>query len=394
MKPVAKVLLLGIAVLAVGLGTASASSHCDTTVADGDSIQAAVDAASAGDTVCVEAGTYDESVDVDKSVTLEGPNAGVHGASDARGPEAIVKQGVEISADGVTLDGLQVENTGQDGIAVRSGVSDGIVKNTRVTNVDGESHSFGGAGNGINIQPPQGSTVEGFTIRDNEISSVGAPSPDPRAKGVDVRVSWQQTNIEITNVEIRGNVITGIETDQGDGRAIGIHADINGPSSAIDGLTVAENEITGLNGEDATGVFITETPGWMSSPRIGPTNFEVVRNGIDDLNPQGGNAHALFVGGYEELGSGHEVTLNNFRDGAVERWDQQQNGFDPGAADTLDAESNYWGHSSGPSARTTPSGEQIGQGVDVIGDVDWQPFRSAPVGQAATDTPTPAQRGP
>ena len=47
---------------------------CDVTVtpAPGTSIQAAVDAATSGDRICVESGTYREQVVVDKSLTLRG----------------------------------------------------------------------------------------------------------------------------------------------------------------------------------------------------------------------------------------------------------------------------------------------------------------------------------
>ncbi len=72
-----------------------------------DTIQAAVDAASAGYTILVAAGTYAELVTVDKDVTIKGPNAGVAG-NGARGPEAVVDGGFYMHAAGATLDGLQI----------------------------------------------------------------------------------------------------------------------------------------------------------------------------------------------------------------------------------------------------------------------------------------------
>ena len=71
-------------------------------------IQAAVDAASNGDTIMVAAGTYMEVVTVNKDVTILGPNAGTPG-SDPRVAEAIVDGGIYVHADGVTIDGLKVQ---------------------------------------------------------------------------------------------------------------------------------------------------------------------------------------------------------------------------------------------------------------------------------------------
>ena len=61
-------------------------------------IKAAIDAASAGDTIRIAAGTYSEHVDVNKDVTLEGANHGIAG-NGARGAETVITGGMKISAD-------------------------------------------------------------------------------------------------------------------------------------------------------------------------------------------------------------------------------------------------------------------------------------------------------
>ncbi|MBZ0136588.1 MAG: tandem-95 repeat protein [Planctomycetes bacterium] len=99
----------------VGLVTWVANNVYVTTNTLG--IQAGVNAATAGDTVNVQAGSYDEQVVVNKALTLEGPNMGVSGTA-LRGAEAIltVTAGtntnplLEVTVAGVTIDGLRFES--------------------------------------------------------------------------------------------------------------------------------------------------------------------------------------------------------------------------------------------------------------------------------------------
>lgn len=88
------------------------------------SIQAAVDAASAGFTISVGAGTFNGNVTLNKAVTLLGVNEGIAGAA-ARGAESVIVGKVTVTA-GATLDGFKVLNASsgtaapQDGIEVQS----------------------------------------------------------------------------------------------------------------------------------------------------------------------------------------------------------------------------------------------------------------------------------
>ena len=71
-------------------------------------IQAAIDAASDGDTIIVAAGDY-AGFTLNKAVTIQGPNAGTAGAAGTRGAEArIINATISITADGALIDGIEV----------------------------------------------------------------------------------------------------------------------------------------------------------------------------------------------------------------------------------------------------------------------------------------------
>ncbi|HMF54990.1 MAG TPA: hypothetical protein VK619_01405, partial [Pyrinomonadaceae bacterium] len=108
-------------------GTCGGNSPCFTT------IQAAINAASPGDTINVFAGTYAEQIDVNKALTLLGPNANIDPNTGARVAEATIiptasdplNPGfggpivVTFSANGVTFKGFTVDG---DNPSLTSGV--------------------------------------------------------------------------------------------------------------------------------------------------------------------------------------------------------------------------------------------------------------------------------
>ncbi|MDB5693152.1 MAG: hypothetical protein JWO81_2215, partial [Alphaproteobacteria bacterium] len=70
-------------------------------------IQAAIDASSDGDTILVASGTYNETLNVNKDVTIEGANHGIAGTG-ARGAETVIDGQITINAAGATLDGVKL----------------------------------------------------------------------------------------------------------------------------------------------------------------------------------------------------------------------------------------------------------------------------------------------
>jgi Ca2+-binding RTX toxin-like protein len=129
-------------------------------------IQAAIDASSNGYTVRAAAGTYNENLNVNKDITIEGPNVGIAG-NGARGAEATINGLVSIVADGVTLNGLKITGAplfGQDITAIFANND-----NATLTNL-----ILDGPGNGYGIQTTYNGGVTGLILSNSLVTDWGA----------------------------------------------------------------------------------------------------------------------------------------------------------------------------------------------------------------------------
>ncbi|MEO1190176.1 MAG: hypothetical protein AAFY02_00325 [Pseudomonadota bacterium] len=130
-------------------------------------IQAAVDAATAGDTILVLEGSYTETVIVDKQVTIQGAQAGVDGSDPGRGSgESSVVGAIWIQANGVTLDGLRIE----DGATV-SGSKAGVYVTGDDATLTNMLLERGGSFDGFRgVLTPTNSDESGLTITASKFS--------------------------------------------------------------------------------------------------------------------------------------------------------------------------------------------------------------------------------
>ncbi len=92
-------------------------------------IQDGINAAVSGNSIRVDAGSYTENININKSVTLNGPNAGIAGTG-VRGAEAILLNcSIDVNNAGTTiLDGLHIKRT--DAVAGDQILLDGAGTNT------------------------------------------------------------------------------------------------------------------------------------------------------------------------------------------------------------------------------------------------------------------------
>lgn len=133
---------LANSILTSGTGTISLNQNKDSDpVLTVNTIQNAINAISnagtGANTLTVGAGTFFESLTIDRQLTLNGANAGVD-VLGARGPETVVSSGstlINVTADDVTIDGLTIKN-GYIGVKADT-VSDTTVANTIIHGVSG-----------------------------------------------------------------------------------------------------------------------------------------------------------------------------------------------------------------------------------------------------------------
>jgi hypothetical protein len=141
-----------------------------------DSIQAAVDNASAGDTIRITSGTYDERLTVDTSnlTILGGDGAKLTGGG----------TGIRISADNTTIQNIAIEND-------RFGV---VVNTAAVTNLTLEEVTVSGSDNGLRVGAA--ASVDGLRVVDSTFDSneIGVYLAHPQPDDGDVTdVTFEET---------------------------------------------------------------------------------------------------------------------------------------------------------------------------------------------------------
>ena len=97
-------------------------------------IQGAIDSATAGDVIEVDAGTYSESINVDKALDIRGANYGV-ACNATRSAESKIDDAnttVTISSDNASIDGFTINGN----VAISSGNNSGITIQNNIINAD------------------------------------------------------------------------------------------------------------------------------------------------------------------------------------------------------------------------------------------------------------------
>jgi Ca2+-binding RTX toxin-like protein len=170
-------------------------------VLNGMSIQAAINAASDGDTIFVAAGTFDENIIVNKQVTLLGANSGVDPHTGTRTAESIITAGtndpaagtlITVTADHVTINGFKLDGDNASingGFAANNGAD--VNANVGIANDGDTPVSYLTVSNniiqnlgdyGVLLYNNDGTPSGGNVISHNQINGMSGDDPDGFAR--------------------------------------------------------------------------------------------------------------------------------------------------------------------------------------------------------------------
>lgn len=388
------------AILVLGFcGSALAQTvHCvpDTSPGGCDdsylTIQTAVDHAIDNDTVKIAAGTYNENVTVGVDISFDGVMAGVDARGRA-GSETIIApaSGTALTlvsgSAGITIDGLTFSG-GSRGIESTSGPIDGVfVLNSIFTGFTGQAIFLNDPGNDITVQQNSidGSSstggglmhldqdaFDGFQFLDNDVlngtngtglfsdgnHNVGqSVNRSPRIAGN--RFDNNQTGVNLGRFSFEnGTIEANIFSNNGfDGLQGGIQG------TAITGNVFLSNGRAGLR--------MTGFGGTGDSTR-GAQHDSVTCNTFEDNGfDQGGGGGLRLDDQFDGTVTTNTINMNDISGNAVGLSILETVG-------TLDAEDDFWGDASGPTAAGNPGG--TGDSITTSGSVvDFVPFATAHV---------------
>jgi nitrous oxidase accessory protein NosD len=365
-------------------------------------ISAAVTAATAGDTIVVCPGTYPESVLVNKTLTILGPNAGVTALA-PRGPEAhitsaattVLIQSPDVTVDGFKIDGdfgVYIDTAATGGISVAnndvtgsswalglvSGPGDGYsfegnvlaspVRNMHLAagpyqNVALDANRFSGTGT---IFYNGNSAITGFDFTSNEVLN-GSNNMAARIEDGDVGsnlfapsvAGGLALQIDLHNSTVTDNTFDGNDTN----RCLQLYGVQFGLDPSTDVL-VSENQFTDCGGPSAGAM-------WALQLSEGVDGIDISNN--DFSNTKGDAVNTRLTGW--TLNADIHVNFNNITGSTGF-------GINNTAMGTLDGECNWWGAANGPGPVGPGSGDRVSTGVD------YTPWLVAPApGGSCTGTP-------
>lgn len=364
-------------------------------------IQAAINAATTadGETLEVSAGTYNESVVVNKSLTIKGAQAGVDAGTrtiDGAG-ESIVNGGTQtaftISANNVTLNGLQVMQTGNGAHTITtpdnySGITleNNIV--TRTANDKSAMHLYGGQNFTIRQNYFSG-IYTGIVLRNGNLATPVATNQkiiDNKFDNVRAMTGGTIVVYGQTDLEIARNAIT--TTFQGISigatgpvyyKMHGVNVHDNTINLALDGTQPNVNRFGVLVEGMSEGVVIKNNT--IKQTGVTPsstTSYGLVRVSYDDVATTSANPTGLFIteNDIESTASDRSVLVGK------------------NITNQIDASKNWWGSQANPASKITSVGatansdpwlcQSFRLGVVVSVDGSCAPPNAAPTLTVAT----------
>ncbi|WP_143420677.1 hypothetical protein [Halorubrum ezzemoulense] len=353
-------------------GPEGGASNEDIVVPDDETtIQDAVDAANPGDVIFVKPDTYREQVTVDKSLVIKRAS----GQPVVESPDGTRDATFAVRADNVTIDGFEIRNrVGKDsgfkfhqGLANDGSISDLTVRNNLFREIGTEAS--GGNADAFALTVSGEKSLDSITVTGNTFerirsdfnTEVSYGNRYPKAIYISTYPNEKSPPGSASNVTIENNVIRDVE---GPNTAFGIQ--LHGP---INGVDIRNNDIRDIRGDpgnDITPDTDSKDPGYdfASAIQLGkgiPEGFEVQNLTITntflsaDSSPTPEATDNTATPGFglvvEEDVDSASVTAND-NEFAAPGGVINKTGNGP-----VDATSNYWGASSGPTS-TPPGGSE------------------------------------
>jgi LruC domain-containing protein len=186
-------------------GTWGTNSPCHAT------IQAAILFSKNGDSIIVNAGTYNGALIIDKQLTLLGPNAAVSPNGGSRVAEAVINltagnRTINLFANNITIKGFEIKNSANAG-AIMAGNFSGFKPVTGITIEKNYMHDMSGS---AILSYVTGSGTYQWTITDNKISNTTLATYFGGGYGSGVKIT-KGTNCSITNNVLTDIGFTGID---------------------------------------------------------------------------------------------------------------------------------------------------------------------------------------
>ena len=330
-------------------------------------IQGGVNAAANGDTINVCAATYSELVNVNKSVTINGAQAGVDPRSGRAGSESIVNGNAgttsfNITASGVTINGFTVTdatNTNQFGTAIyiNAGVSGTHLLNNIIQNsITGIFLANGSGGQAV--------------IQHNLIQNNNQPGA---VTGSGIYSDQFVAGGTLQNVLIDANKLVGND-------ASGIEFDSSSTANPATNITISNN-LFDANGR-SVGLFNTTsssiTNNVFQNASFSGTADVRVFEGVNGLTITGntlqnGAGRAFRASNSGSLGAPDPTNIA-WHQNSITGYTGSPQFFAENYTGTLDATCNWWGSASGPTVASNPGGT----GTSVSDNVNYQPWLDAP----------------
>ena len=385
------------------------AAHIVGNTASYATIQAAVNAALPGATINVDAGTYNETVTVNKSLTIRGAEAGVDARTRTGKSETIVyatQTVFNITANDVTVDGFTIEGNDSD---IGANLGAGVLMAPSIHGTQVLNNIIQNNVTGIYLSNNSNTDlclIQHNLIQDNfEANNNWSTKEENGSRAIytDGTVSGGL----LTNVLIDSNIISnkanynGGDEDEG---LIALQALTAGKqfNIAITNNTMSYGSKALLATNVTNLVFMGNTITNFNDGSSGPVRFEGNANTVDiqynTIDGNGGPGVAADSSGVSGDSSGFVVNNNNIysNDGiGVLTIANLYNG-------TLTAVGDWWGNASGPAGDGHGTGQAVwangvsGHGVtpkgSAGGSVVFSPWATALINIAAIPVPA-AQTG-